>query len=250
MRRADIETIAISAWGDRLATRIVRGEVDAEFVIEVLEPYATERRRERLQRVFADRLDSVTVVMDDICDPHNGAALVRTCEAFGVARIHLIQQGAQFLAHAGVARGTHKWVQVESHGSAEDCVRTLKAQGMTLVAAHPKGDLEASDLATLPRVALVLGNEHEGIEPTLERACDHGVRVPMRGFAESLNVSVSGGILLAYAVHGRAGDLPEEQRRRLYARGLAVTVPNASALLERAEAAADPGNDSPRHLRG
>ncbi|MFW5740678.1 MAG: TrmH family RNA methyltransferase [Myxococcota bacterium] len=224
----------MSAWGDRLATRIARGELDAEFVIRVLEPYATERRQARLQRVFADRLDSVTLVLDEISDPHNGAALVRTSEAFGVARIHLIEQRASFLAHAGVARGTHKWVEVQSHPSGVACAQSLKAQGMVLVGAHPAGDIQASDLASIPRVAIVLGNEHEGIEPDLIRACDHTVRVPMRGFAESLNVSVSGGILLASAAAGRPGDLPHAEQRRLYARGLAVTVPNAGALLERA----------------
>ena len=234
MRRADIETIQVSAWGDRLATRIARGQGDAELVIRVLEPYATERRRQRLQQVFADRLASVTVVLDEISDAHNGAALLRTCEAFGVARIHLIEQRASFLAHAGVARGTHKWVEVQSHPSAEACVDALHAQGTVLVGAHPEGDLDADDLASVPRVAVVLGNEHEGIEPGLQAACEHTVRVPMRGFAESLNVSVSGGILLACAVRGRAGDLPDSERRRLYARGLAVTVPNAGALLERA----------------
>ena len=235
MRRADIETIEVSAWGDRLATRIARGEVDAEFVIRVLEPFATERRQQRLQEVFAARLQSVTVVLDEICDAHNGAALVRTCEAFGVARIHLVEHRASFLAHAGVARGTHKWVEVNSHQSGEACAQALQAEGMVLVGAHPQGDIQATDLASIPKVAIVLGNEHEGIEPALTRACSHTVRVPMRGFAESLNVSVSGGILLAHAIAGRPGDLPESERRRLYARGLAVSVPNAGAVLERAE---------------
>ncbi|HQB44572.1 MAG TPA: RNA methyltransferase, partial [Polyangiaceae bacterium] len=235
MRRVDIETIHVSLWGDRLAQRIGLGQVDAEFVIRVLEPFATERRREKLQRVFADRIGSVTVVMDSICDPHNGAALLRTCEAFGVARIHLLEQGASFLAHAGVARGTHKWVEVRTHADAESCVKALRDDGMVLVGAHPQGKLQAEDLQSIPRLALVLGNEHQGIRPVLTQACEHAVRVPMRGFAESLNVSVSGGILLAYATAHRPGDLPETERRRLYARGLAVTVPNAGALLERAD---------------
>ncbi|PIE06341.1 MAG: hypothetical protein CSA75_00060 [Sorangium cellulosum] len=234
MRRADIETIEVSAWGDKLASRIARGEIDPDFVIRVLEEYATQRRRERLQEVFRNRLGSVTVVMDEISDPHNGAALVRTCEAFGVGIIHLIAQGSQFLAHAGVARGTHKWVEVKSHDSVVACVGALKAEGMTLVGAHPSGDMVAADLNTIDRVAIVLGNEHAGIESSLYEACDHAVRVPMRGFAESLNVSVSGAILLAYAVAGRPGDLPELQRKRLYARGLAVTVPHASSILDRA----------------
>jgi len=105
---------------------------------------------------------------------------------------------------------------------------------MVLVAAHPQGDLVPEDLSKLPRVALVLGNEHHGIGAELTSACDHAVRVPMRGFAESLNVSVSGAILLAGAVSGRPGDLAEWEQRRLYARGLAVSVPNADALIENA----------------
>lgn len=234
MRRADFETIEVSHWGDRLAKRIAQGEIHAEFVIRVLEPFATERRRERLQQVFADRIASVTIVFDGIHDPHNGAALLRTSEALGVARIHLVRYGSGFLAHAGVARGTHKWVEVTSHPSADACVQALRTEGMTIVGAHPQGDLVASDLSRLPRVAIVLGNEHEGICPELTAACDHNVRVPMRGFAESLNVSVSGGILLAHATEGRSGDLPEHDRRRLYARGLAVTVPNAASILEAA----------------
>ena len=97
-----------------------------------------------------------------------------------------------------------------------------------------QGEITPPDLASLPRVALVLGNEHEGIAPEIRAACRLSVRVPMRGFAESLNVSVCGGILLAYATSGRAGDLSASDQRRLYARGLAVSVPNAAALLQAA----------------
>ena len=235
MRRVDIETIQVSQWGDSLANRIHSGEIDGEFVIRTLEPFVSERRRHRLLQVFAARVDSVTVVMDAICDPHNGAALLRTCEALGVARIHLLERGASFLAHAGVCRGTHKWVEVRSHASAQACVSALRQDGMVLVAAHPKGDMEPGDLAELERVALVLGNEHGGICDELREACAHAVRVPMRGFAESLNVSVSGGILIASAVAKREGDMPVWEQRRLYARGLAVTVPNAQVILEAAQ---------------
>ena len=232
MRRADIETIEISNWGDRLAKRILQGEIDANYVIRILEPYATERRKTRLREVFDARIGSVTLVLDGLHDPHNGAALVRTSEALGVAHLHIIERSENFLAHAGVARGTHKWVKVTNHPSSKECVEALRADGMTIIGAHPKGDLEARDLATIPRVAIVLGNEHAGISPELTTACEHQVRIPMRGFAESLNVSVSGAILLSYATADRGGDLSEEEKKRLYARGLAVTVPNASHLLE------------------
>lgn len=236
MRRSDADTLRIAVFGDGLAKRIASGEIDAEFVIGVLEPYASERRQEKMKRVFASRLASVTIVLDAIHDPHNGAALLRTSEAMGLAEVHVVARGETFLAHAGVARGTHKWVKVSAHASGGECVEALRASGHVMVATHPDGDMVPSDLAELPKVALVMGNEHEGIAPDLREACAHAVRVPMRGFAESLNVSVSGGILLSWATQGRGGDLTAAEQRRLYARGLAVTVPNAPALLERAAA--------------
>jgi len=234
MRRSEIDTVKVAAFGDRLAKRILSGEIDEEFVIRALEPYTSERRQEKLKRVFAARIGSVTIVMDAIHDPHNGAALLRTSEALGLSQVHVVARGESFLAHAGVARGTHKWVQVNAHTDGASCVEALRATGHVLVATHPEGDMVPTDLMRLPRVALVLGNEHEGIAPDLRQACQHAVRVPMRGFAESLNVSVCGGILLSWATEGRPGDLTAQEQRRLYARGLAVTVPNAAALLERA----------------
>lgn len=236
MRRSTNETLQAARWGDRLAKRILAGEVDVEFVIGVLEPYASQPRRQRLQEVFSRRIGSVTAVLDALHDPHNGAALLRTGEALGLARVHVVERGESFLAHAGVARGTHKWVQVQAHDSARACVQALAASGHELIATHPQGDLLPRDLASIERLALVLGNEHEGIAPELRQACLRSVRVPMRGFAESLNVSVCGGILLAYATEGRAGDLDAAELRRLYARGLAVSVPNAPALLDHADA--------------
>lgn len=234
MRRSEFETIEVSGWGDRLAGRIARGEVDAEVVIRVLEPYASDRRRERLQGVFASRMGSVTLVLDGLHDPHNGAALVRTSEALGLARIHVVAEHASYLAHAKVAKGTHKWLEVRAHREPSRCVQELRESGHVLVGAHPEGTLLPGDLARIARVAIVLGNEHQGISKEILEACEQRVRIPMRGFAESLNVSVSGAILLAAATEGRPGDLPDSERRRLYARGLAVSVPHADALLEAA----------------
>lgn len=234
MRRSALATIDVARWGDRLARQILSGEIEASAVVRVLEPYASAKRQQLLRAVFARRIDNVTIVLDAVCDPHNGAALLRTCEAFGLARVHVIQRGASsLLAHAGVTRGTHKWVQTCSHRSAKECVEMLGGAGYVLVACDPRGELTPEDLAGMPRVALVLGNEHAGIAPELREACAHAVRVPMRGFAESLNVSVCGGILLAFATQGRDGDLSALEQERLYARGLAVSVPHAEALLDR-----------------
>ena len=194
-------------------------------VIAALERFVTDARRARLESVLGRRLASVALVVDALHDPHNGAALVRTCDAFGVQRIHAIERKEPIAIAATVAKGSQKWVDLVRHENADACVQNLRASGHELVATHPEGELLPDDLATIPRVALVLGNERDGIAPELRAACVRAVRVPMVGFVESLNVSVTAAILLHAATRGRPGDLDARTFEALYARALWLTVP-------------------------
>ncbi len=206
-------------------------EEDPARVIQALEPFVADRRKKRLLEVIDRRLASVSVIFEAPHDPHNGAAVVRTCEAFGVHRLHVIESKESFLAAASVARGAQKWVNVVRHDDAESAIVAAQAHDLTLVAAHPMGEMQPRDLRDIPRLAVVVGNERDGISPRLAAACAHTVRVPMRGFVESLNVSVTCAILLHEAVSGRPGDLSEEDRQRLYARGLYLSSTHADDLL-------------------
>lgn len=229
MRR---RTEGVIGKDELLSGRIARAEaVDPEEVVRRLEPIVGERRRERLREVIGARLASVSVVFEAPHDPHNGAAVVRSCEAFGVQTLHVVERKEAFLAAASVARGAQKWIDVVAHPTAAEAVAAVRAAGLELVATHPDGELAPADLAAVPRLALVLGNEREGIGAELAQACARRVRVPMRGFVESLNVSVTAAILLHAATSGRSGDLPAAERRRLYARGLYFSVPHADELL-------------------
>ncbi|WP_434045266.1 MULTISPECIES: TrmH family RNA methyltransferase [Sorangium] len=205
--------------------------LDVAAVARILEEFVTSERSARLRGVIAARLDAVTVAMDAPHDPHNGAAVLRSCDAFGLQRLHIIERAEPFLVSNTVSRGSERWVDVHTHPSAEAAVADLRASGHELVATHPDGDLTPRDLSSIPRLALVLGNERDGIRPDLAAACAHAVRVPMRGFAESLNVSVTAAILLEHATSGRPGDLPEPYRIKLYARALVLTVPHAAEIL-------------------
>jgi tRNA (guanosine-2'-O-)-methyltransferase len=205
--------------------------LDAVAISHILEDFVRPERAARLRAVFAARLDAVTVVMDAPHDPHNGAAVIRSCDAFGVQRLHVVERVEQFLASNTVARGSERWVDVRTYAGVPDAVAALAASGHQLVATHPEGDLLPQDLASIPRVALVLGNERTGIVDELRSACAHSVRIPMRGFAESLNVSVTAAILLQHATWNRPGDLPERERDLLYARALVLTVPHAPEIL-------------------
>lgn len=208
------------------------GTIDPIAVASVLASFVRPERAERLRAVFASRLDSVTVVMDAPHDPHNGAAVIRSCDAFGVHRLHVVERIEGFLAANSVARGSERWVEVHTYPDVARAVAALAASGHELCATHPDGDLMPEDLASIPRLGLVLGNERTGIVDHLRAACRHSVRIPMRGFAESLNVSVTAAILLQHATANRPGDLGQRERDLLYARALVLTVPHACEILE------------------
>src|SRR5262245_40871134 len=142
-----------------------RGEaglgVDTETAIAILEPLVTEERRTRLQEVIAARLDSVTVLMDAPHDPHNGGAVVRSCDAFGVQRLHVVERYEPFLVASSVARGSEKWVDVVHHRSVDTAAAELRKRGHEFIATDPAGDLEPRDLGRIARPALVIGNERQ-----------------------------------------------------------------------------------------
>jgi tRNA (guanosine-2'-O-)-methyltransferase len=216
-----------------IGPRIARAEShDAARVVRVLEPMVSEARRERLKAVIARRLASVAVVLDGPYDPHNGAAVVRSCEAFGVQKVHVVEQEKiAFAVARSVSRGAEKWVDLVRHASPPSAIAWARDHGMPLLGAHPEGELSPEELSSMPRVVLVLGNEREGIREEIRRECSARVRVPMRGFVESLNMSVTAAILLYSATRGRPGDLDEATRLRLYARGLYLTIPKAEDIL-------------------
>ncbi len=206
-------------------------EWTASQVIEVLAPLVHERRRQRIEEVLARRVSQVTVLLDSPHDPHNGAAILRSCDAFGVQEAHVVPREQEFLASNIVSKGAERWVDVIQHPTATEAAQTLRAGGYELVSTHPGGELEPEDLAGLQKVALVLGNEHEGICEELTSLAGRSVRIPMIGFVESLNVSVSAAILLRAATQGRPGDLSLERHQTLLAQGLYRSVKRAGEIL-------------------
>jgi tRNA (guanosine-2'-O-)-methyltransferase len=201
-----------------------------ESVIETLEPLAVDERRARLWSVVRGRIGSVTVLMDAPHDPHNAAAVLRSCDALGIPRVHIVPRET-FAVGRTVAKGAERWIEVVSHRSPEQALSSLHADGFVTVATHPEGNLAPEDLAGLPRVALIFGNEHDGISDALHAGARDSVRIPMRGFVESFNVSVAAAVLLYAATRGRSGDLSEAELLRYYARALVRSVPRALEVL-------------------
>lgn len=215
-------------------------EHPAELVIEALRPLVTARRFERIQTVVAGRTHRVTVVLEDIADPHNTSAVLRSCDAFGVQRVHVVPGPHGFLAARAVTKGAHQWLDVLRHRRGPACVAALQREGFTVLYASMEGERRPQELATLPKVAVVFGNEHRGPSPEVRAACDGGYAIPMRGFVDSLNVSVAAAITL-FAATGEGSDLTETERRVLTARYLMQSVRDARRIVAEHVASQDRG---------
>ncbi len=190
-------------------------------------PLLTEARQKRIESVIAARLESVTVVLDRLVDPHNTAAILRTAEGLGLCRAHVIlhEDGADAHAHRRVTQDADKWIDVAPHESGARCAQALKAQGFEVWAGHLDGDARLyTELPADRPVALLFGNEHEGPRKDTLAECAGTFRIPMAGFTQSFNVSVAAAIALSQQTRARRqalqapGDLSATGRAALKAR--------------------------------
>lgn len=205
-------------------------------VIETLEPLALPERVERLRQVLDKRQTSVTVLLDNPHDPHNASAVLRSCDAFGVQQVHVAEVHESFALARKVAKGSHHWVDVLRYPSRGRALSALLEREYEVVVTHPDGELEPEDLCSIPRLALALGNERDGVDPQIYSAARRSVRIPMCGFVESLNMSVSAAILVRAACRGRAPDLTPAERQNLLARWLRHSVPRSDEILSQVDA--------------
>lgn len=180
-------------------------------------------RSERLRKALATRLKSVVAVCVNIQNPHNVAAIIRTCEALGVLEIYVVEEDVPFRPAPQVSQGAERWVRILRFRRGEAAFAALRAQGFRILAASPTGELAVEELPGDQPLALAFGNEVEGIPQKLLAQCHGTFRVPMWGLTESLNVSVAAGISLYFAVRarrralGQAGDLTPAEQEALFA---------------------------------
>jgi tRNA (guanosine-2'-O-)-methyltransferase len=158
----------------------------------------TDRRKERIRRVLEKRQKDLTLVVDNVWDPHNVSAILRSCDAFGVGQVHLYYTTASFpeLGKKSSASAL-KWVARQRHTDAGEMATHLRGQGMNILATgftERAKPLSEWDL-TKP-TAIILSNEHSGIKPELENIADGEVYIPMMGMIPSFNVSVAAALIL------------------------------------------------------
>jgi len=165
----------------------------------------TTQRLEKLRRVLALRQKDLTLVLANIHDPHNVSAIYRSCDAFGVPKVHLYYTDTAFpTLGASSSASARKWVDTVRHKDEQSLMQALRAEGMQVLAtsctpaARP---LQEYDLAR--PTAVIMGNEHRGVDPELVNLVDGEVYIPMYGMIQSFNVSVAAAIILSEASRQR-----------------------------------------------
>lgn len=228
----------MSAVPDAIDRVIERHGADA--VCTALLPMLTPERVARIDAVLAARLQSVVTIVEDTYDPHNAAATIRTTEALGLHQLHVLEPGSRFGIAGGVTRGSHKWIELVRWKDPVACVQALQARGFRVYATLPGAPHTVEDVDVGSPIAVAFGNEHAGLADATIAACDGALGVPMFGFTESFNLSVTVGIAMSRLANrrraslGAQGDLPELVRRELRARWFALKIRGAVGVLERA----------------
>ena len=179
----------------------------------------TACRIERVRSVLSRRQPDLRVILESVTNAHNASAVLRTCDAAGVLHIHLIAPGPEaFPVNAAISTRADKWVELHTHASLRECVAELKRKKFQVAATCLEdGSLDFDALDYTRPTAVIFGNESEGISREALGLSDVRVKIPMLGMVQSLNLSVSVGVILFEAMKQRraAGFL---ERRRLSAR--------------------------------
>ncbi|WP_413513194.1 TrmH family RNA methyltransferase [Myroides odoratus] len=182
---------------------------DKEY-LAYLETFLTARRVERFKEVLSNRTNYITIVAEDIFQLHNTSAVMRSCEVFGVQELHVIEQKFGKQIDKQIALGAEKWVDIHRYNSVQNCIDSVKAKGYKVVATTPHGTAQSLDTFDLSEpVAIFFGTERTGLSPEIIEQADDYITIPMVGFTESLNISVSAALIIqSLSMRLRASALP------------------------------------------
>ena len=159
--------------------------------------FITEEKKAGIEKVLSQRTRFITVVLEDIFQPHNASAVIRSCDCFGIQDLHVIENRNEYTLNPNVAQGAGKWVTIRRYNQAfsnntVQCLNQLRQAGYQLCATSPHNtntDLEALDIEK--KVALMFGTELSGLSEEALGQANRIVKIPMYGFTESYNLSVS-----------------------------------------------------------
>lgn len=212
-------------------------------LIEQLKTFITPEREQLLHTILQKRTNYVTVAIEDIYQSHNASAVLRSCDCFGIQNVHIVEQQNQFIPNHEVDMGSSKWLSINKYTGEqglEKCISSLKHQNYRVVATTPHHNdtsLDTFDLQPGP-VALLFGTEARGLTDKAIEMADEYLKIPMYGFTESFNISVSVAIILH---HLRlqlnnatiAWELDEKEKEQLLLDWLKNSIKRPELIIER-----------------
>jgi tRNA (guanosine-2'-O-)-methyltransferase len=209
-------------------------------LLAYLQTFLTDERQARFVDVLSQRTRRITVVLEDIYGSHNIGAVLRTCDAFGVQDVHVIEDSHEFQLEPDIALGSQKWLTLCRYRDVPNprhmCADALRTAGYQLLAVTPHADAASpEEVDTSQPCALLFGTEKDGLTDELTSLADGSVRIPMCGFVESLNVSVAAALCLYPMLRQlrRASDdwgLSAAEKEVLLLQWVRQSVPNCDAV--------------------
>ncbi len=215
-------------------------------LIQHLSQFVTPERFALFTRIAKQRTNYISVLLEDIFQSHNASAVLRSCDCFGVQHVHIVENENEYTVNPDVALGASNWLSLHRHNSLKNntlqSIRKLKEQGFRLVATTPHVRYTTLDLhdfdITKGKFVLMFGSELPGLTETALQKADEFLKIPMFGFTESFNISVSAAIILQHLrmkleTSGINFKLSEEEQERLILQWLKVSVKKSDVIVEK-----------------
>lgn len=172
-----------------------------EDLIDHMSQFITEHKLELFDKILEERTRHLSVMVENIYQPHNASAVLRTCDCFGVQDVHIVENSNKYEVNPQVALGASKWLTIRKYSGKEnntvDCINQLKGQGYKVYATTPHtDDVNIDELDVTQKTVLMFGTEGDGLSKEAMDNADGFVKIPMYGFTESFNISVSAALCL------------------------------------------------------
>ena len=177
---------------------------DIPKLLDFLSTFMSTERLERFNLVSDKRTRHITVVIENINQSHNASAVLRSCDCFGIQDVHIIERNHCFTPNDDVALGSEKWLNIYKYTNKKpliNCYKTLKDKGYIIAATSPHAQSISIENLSIERpIALIFGTEKDGLSDEAINNADICVSMPMNGFTESFNISVSVALFLQKAI--------------------------------------------------
>ncbi len=212
-----------------------------EELIDYFGNFITESRKKAFDKVISLRTRYITVVLEDIFQTHNASAVIRTCDCFGIQDVHMIENRNRFTVNAEIALGAEKWLtlktyRAQSHNTLS-VIQSLKKEGYRIIATTPhKKSITLNDVdLNAGKIALLFGTELNGLSEEALLNADEYLKVPMYGFTESLNISVTVAIIIHTLIErlrtsGINWKLTDDERNEIMLAWLKRSVKNSDLI--------------------